>query len=324
VSPQSVRSRLVDRLPRLWALWGASRPSQVALVVLVYLLGTGMSTAGPPLVTGSASMATPSVVVDSAFASQVIVGAVPLLPVTVTIHYANEYADVDTDALTDRTPFSGGSGALTRTELPRSFLRRATVAGFCVSAVTIAILAGAGRMTPATAGLLVVALLAGLAYSLPPVALVRRGVGELVNAMLGGVALPVYGVAVVARPTVVAALATVPFAAVVGCNLLATHWPDRHADEQVGKRTLAVRWSPKQLRQAYVALVAVAALATGTLWVSGVLPGLVAGAHLSALPFLVWGRAALTRQRSPLPSVLAMVVLALAVTVAWWRVGLGP
>jgi len=324
VSPQPVPSRLVDRWPRLWALWAASRPSQVVLVVLVYLLGTGMSTAGPPLVAGPASATSLSDTIDPAFASRVLVGAVVLLPVTVTIHYANEYADADTDALTDRTPFSGGSGALARTELPRSFLRLATVVGFCVSVVAIAAVAVTGRVPPAAAGLLVVTLLAGLAYSLPPVALVRRGVGELVNATLGGVALPVYGVAVVARPTVAAALATVPFAAVVGCNLLATHWPDRRADERVGKRTLAVRWSPGRIRRAYVALVALAALTTAVLWVSGVLPGLVAAAHLSALLFLVWGRAAVTRQRSPLPSVLAMVVLALAVTVAWWGVGVGP
>jgi len=323
MSTRSVHSRLVDRLPRLWALWAASRPSQVALVVLVYLLGTGMSTAGPPLVAGPATAATPSDVAAPGFASRVLVGAVALLPVTVTIHYANEYADADTDALTDRTPFSGGSGALARTGLPRSFLRRATVAALSVSVAAIAVATTTDAVTPAAVGLLVATLLVGLAYSLSPVALVRRGAGELVNAALGGVALPVYGVVVVATPTVATALATVPFAAVVGCNLLATHWPDRRADERVGKRTLAVRWSPGGIRRAYVALVGVATLTTAALWVGGVLPTLVVAAHLSALPFLVWGRATLTRQQSPLPSVLAMVVLALATTVAWWSVGVG-
>jgi 1,4-dihydroxy-2-naphthoate octaprenyltransferase len=68
----------------------------------------------------------------------------------------------------------------------------------------------------------------------------------------------------------------------------------------------------------------VAAVATTALWVGGVFPAVVAVAHLSALPFLVWGRATLARQRSPLPSVLAMVALALATTAAWWRVGVGP
>ncbi|ELZ21130.1 UbiA prenyltransferase [Halosimplex carlsbadense 2-9-1] len=323
MSTPSVRSRLVDRLPRLWALWAASRPSQVALVVLVYLLGVGMSTAGPPLVAGTATAATPADVTAPAFASRVLAGAVALLPVTVTIHYANEYADADTDALTDRTPFSGGSGALARTGLPRSFLRRATVAALSASVVVIVVVAGTGWVPPTAAGLLVVTLFAGLAYSLPPVALVRRSVGELVNATLGGIVLPIYGVTVVATPTVATALAPLPFAAVVGCNLLATHWPDRRADERVGKRTLAVRWSPGRIRRAYVALAGLAALAAAALWVGGVLPTTVAAAHLAASPFLIWGRATLTRQRSPLPSVLAMVMLAVAVTVAWWSVGVG-
>ncbi|EMA36911.1 prenyltransferase [Halococcus hamelinensis] len=319
----SVRLRVVNRLPRLWALWAASRPSQVALVVLVYLLGAGMSTAGPPLVAGAATAATPADVTAPAFASRVLAGTVALLPVAVTIHYANEYADADTDALTERTPFSGGSGALARTGLTRLFLRGATVAALSLSAIVIAVVAGTSRVPPAAVGLLVAILLAGLAYSLSPVALVRRGAGEFVNTALGGVLLPVYGIAVVATPTGAAVLATVPFAAVVGCNLLATHWPDRRADERVGKRTLAVRWSPVGIRRAYVALAGIAGLTTAALWAGGVLPTTVAAAHLSAFPFLVWGRTTLTRQRSPLPSVLAMVVLALVVTVAWWNVGVG-
>jgi 1,4-dihydroxy-2-naphthoate octaprenyltransferase len=127
----------------------------------------------------------------------------------------------------------------------------------------------------------------------------------------------------VATPTATAALATVPFASMVGCNLLATHWPDRRADAAVGKRTLAVRWSPGRIRRAYAALAATAAAATAALWWGGVFPTPVAVAHLLPVPLLLRGWAVLTRQRSPLPSVLAMVTAALAAAVAWWAVGLG-
>jgi 1,4-dihydroxy-2-naphthoate octaprenyltransferase len=37
---------------------------------------------------------------------------VVVLPVSASIHHADEYADYETDSLTRRTPFSGGSGAL--------------------------------------------------------------------------------------------------------------------------------------------------------------------------------------------------------------------
>ena len=304
-----------NRLPRLWALLVAARPNQVALILLVYVLGIGMATTGPP-------MADASVALSRTVALRVLGGGAALVAVAVTIHYANEFTDHETDALTERTPFSGGSGALVRTGLPPSFLRSATVAAFAVSLVAMAAGAPLGLEPDALAVLLGV-LVFGLGYSLPPVAFVRRGVGEVVNAVLGGILLPLYGVAVVASPTSTTVLAVVPFTLLVSCNLLATHWPDRRADAAVGKRTLAVRWSPTRLRWTYVLLVVAAALATLWLWTGGVVPAAVALAHLTPIPFLVRGAVVLTRQRSPLPAVLAMVVLAVASAIAWWWVGVG-
>lgn len=128
---------------------------------MVYLLGVGLATAGSPLVAAEPTTNAQTRVPFGLLVSP-LSGAIPLVPVTITIHYADEYADNETDALADRTPFSGG------------------------------------------------------------------------------IALPLYGAAVVATPTPVA-LALVPHTLLVGCNLLATHWADREADAAVGKRTLAVR-----------------------------------------------------------------------------------
>jgi len=41
-----------------------------------------------------------------------IIGLIILISATLAAHYANEYVDVDTDSLTRRTWFSGGSGVL--------------------------------------------------------------------------------------------------------------------------------------------------------------------------------------------------------------------
>ncbi|MDS0259321.1 prenyltransferase [Haloarcula sp. S1CR25-12] len=298
---------VTDRLPRLWTLWSAARPSQIALIGLVYALGIGMARALTPA-------AVPW--------THVAVGGAVLVPVALSVHYANEFADVETDRMTERTPFSGGSGALERTGVSRGLLARASGAALAagVSGGVVGWLAGLVSTT-ALALLTGIAGL-GLAYSLPPVALVRRGVGELTNAVLGGTLLPLYGVAVVGRVSPATVLAVLPFTVLVGCNLLATHWPDREADAAVGKRTLAVRWSPRRLRGAYWTLAAVAVLVTVGL-AGRVLPVTVVTTQTLALPPLLWGGIVLTRQRSPFPAVAAMVVHAGASTAAWWWLALG-
>ena len=296
---------VTDRTPRLAALWLATRPSQLALIGVVYTLGVGMAT-----VLGSSTVPW----------RPVGVGAAILLPVALSVHYANEYADAETDRRTERTPFSGGSGALERTGVARSLLARASGVALAVGVTGGAVAWWVGVVSTTAVAFLVAIAVAGLAYSLPPVALVRLGVGEVTNALLGGTLLPLYGVAVVSSVTVTTVLAVVPFTLLVGCNLLATHWPDRDADAAVGKRTLAVRWSRGRLRTAYWAL-ATAAVVTTTALV-GTVPTAVVAAQTLALPPLLWGGVVLTRQRSPFPAVSAMVVHASASTLAWWWLAL--
>jgi len=73
-----------------------------------------------------------------------------LLATAASVHYANEYADHRTDALTDRTPVSGGSEALQTSGLGCSVLLRAGEAGLLVGGMV-------------TVGLVVTGLLDGLA-----------------------------------------------------------------------------------------------------------------------------------------------------------------
>jgi 1,4-dihydroxy-2-naphthoate octaprenyltransferase len=277
------------------------------LILVVYLLGAGMAANGPPFLTE-----------PPAGPTRLLGGWLALLPVAVTVHWANEYADADTDARTERTPFSGGSGALERTGLPASALGAPLAAGGVGSLGALAV--GWVALSPLAAGILAAVLVLGVVYSLPPLALVRRGVGEALNVALGALLLPLYGAALLGTPTAAAGLAVLPFCAVVGCSLLATHWPDRAADAAVGKRTLVVRWSERGVRRAYASLATGAALAALALWVGGLFPTPVALAHLLAAPFLLVGVRRITRQRSPLPSVSAMVSLAAASAGAWWLV----
>lgn len=245
----------------------------------------------------------------------------PLILVTLSIHYANECADYETDALTRRTPFSGGSGVLPAGRVPRSLAIRAAWGTLALgAAVTISGIA-LGKLHGATALILGVGAFGGWMYSLPPLALAWRGWGELGNALLGGILLPLYGYAVqTGRIDWEVVLGCVPFALLVFINLLATTWADRRADAQVGRSTLATRLPVTHLRGLY-ALAALLGYALLPLLVDRVLPREVALSGLLAVPLLFWGAARYTRIESPHPTVFAMVALLLLQLVAWFLIG---
>ena len=287
------------------ALAGMARLDQLALVCVVYAMGVlaGMDGTVP-------TAANP--------AGNVLPGLAALLAVALPVHYANEYADYETDALTTPTEFSGGSGALHATGLGRAFAGRALVAATGVA--VLALMAAAVAGLPGTAlALLVVVLVAGVAYSLGP-RLAWRGLGELTNALLGGLLLPLYGVAVVRSTVGVGAVSTfLPFTAVVFANLLATQWPDRRADASVGKRTLAVSQDVRTLRGLYVAAATLGV--GGVLVLAGVdrLPVALVGLATPTAVLLVVGASRYGRVESPAVTVYAMVALAFAyvIAIAW-------
>ena len=101
-----------------YVLWRMARPTHLRLIAFVYLLGATMAMA-----------------LGAAFDAQLLVfGLVVLLLVSSSVHYANEYADYETDALTQRTLFSGGSGALPGSTVPRRVALLTGAIGFPVAA----------------------------------------------------------------------------------------------------------------------------------------------------------------------------------------------
>lgn len=285
------------------ALVRMSRPDQLLLMGLVYAMGVGAA-----ITQGSGTVDPRSVVL----------GFLVYLPLAASIHYANEYADYETDQLTDRTAFSGGSGALVETDLTRALPKQAMTVTAGLAAVTITAGTIADVLSFSAVGLLVVIGLFGWGYSLQPIALAWRGLGEVDNAALGGIVLPMYGTVIVTGSVSLwAVVAFLPFGSAVFVNLLATTWPDRVADAQVGKQTLATRWSTARLRRLYgvglVALIMSTVMGFGT-----VLPPAVAAATLATLPVFGWAWSRYTSQESPTPTVVAMGCLAVGQTTAWW------
>jgi 1,4-dihydroxy-2-naphthoate octaprenyltransferase len=283
-------------------LFEMGRPDQVLLIALVYVYG---------VVVAVNDGAVPVL-------RDVVVSFLAFLPVVLAVHYANEYADYETDLRADRTPFSGGSGALARTDRPRSLPRRAAVASGVVAVPALALALVTDALGFSAFGLAIAIGLLGVEYSVGPLALVRRGFGEVANALLGGLLLPAYGYLVAGEtPSGSVLLVCLPFTFLVFANLLTTHWPDRVPDARVGKETLVVRWNRQKLRRTYWLVVAFAYGSLVVLGFTGVVPALAAALGLVSLPLSVWGGVRYTRRRSPFPAVAAMVSFAATQTLAW-------
>lgn len=277
-----------------------ARPLILISVVLVYALGVLIARAES----------------DTLNLSSAAWGLAALILVSISIHYTNEYADVETDKLTARTPFSGGSGVLARGDTsPLLALIGAWVTlilGVGVAFIGIAV----GTLNCSALILLLIGAFGGWMYSLPPLKLAWCECGEIDNAILGGLILPLYGVAAqMGGVSVSGLIACIPFTIFVFLNLLATTWADRCADAQVGKRTLATIHPPRRLRAVYGigAMVAI-----GLLFIT--LPLIVAAISLIAVPFAVWGWWTYTRRESPAASVITMIVLLIAQMMGWWVV----
>ncbi|RMF78720.1 MAG: prenyltransferase [Chloroflexi bacterium] len=248
------------------------------------------------------------------------VGLAALLLVSIGVDYANEYADVETDALTHRTLWSGGSGVLPQGSVPQHrvlFIARLLI-GLGLLTGLLATLSEI--LNAASLLLLIIGAVGGWVYSMPPLALAWHGWGELTNAVLGGLVLPLYGYTVqTATLTADVTLACLPFVCFIFLNMLATTWPDRHADAQVGKRTLATRWSAKHLRLLYIfaAILSYAILAA----LNSTLPREVLIASVPAIPLIVWAARGYTRGASPIATVIAMSTLLTLQMAAWFIVG---
>lgn len=277
--------------PMPWprALLLMTRPAQIVLIGLIFVVGVllalwrGADASGQLTTFGLALLL--------------------LVMASAAVHLANEVADEATDLLARRTPFSGGSGALEASGL-RSKVPRTLALTLSVVVVVVALVAR--PLSPAATVLLLLGLVGGLAYSLWPVAAMRRGWGEPLNAVLGAMLLPLYGVAVGAGGIApLDAVAFTPFLFVTFASVLATAWPDREADAVTGKRTMQVRLRPATLRR--IALGSVAAFIVSTLAsaLTGALPLALAG--LLVTPPLMLGLARYTKIRSPAANVAAMV-----------------
>jgi 1,4-dihydroxy-2-naphthoate octaprenyltransferase len=243
-------------------------------------------------------------------------GFVILIAAIMMAHYADEYSDVDTDSRTKRTIISGGSGVLMSKQVPRSLALNAAVASLGIAMILTAVGVASGVLYAVTGLIILLGLFGGWAYSMPPMQLIRRGWGELDNAILGGFLMPLMAFAshtseIPSR----AILWCVPVFLVVLANLLGIHWADMLADMQSGKLTLVVRlgsWTkplyPVLIASSYISVFAF----SGDLF-----PFEVAIAMAATLPLGIYSGFAFMRTPKPILGAVTMSAAMTAMAVGW-------
>lgn len=242
-----------------------------------------------------------------------LVGLLILVLATLMAHYANEYADVDTDTITRRTWYSGGSGVLPSGIIPvRWALWSALVLAVLTLMVTLLSFWG-GLLSIQGVILVLMGMIGGWFYSMPPLQLERTRWGEVDNALLGGYLMPL----IAYLPQVGVAgwdmvLILTPIFLAVLVNLLGVHWLDREADAQVGKNTLVVQLGDRILPWHLLLTVL---LYTSTLALLPLIPWQVVVSIFLTTPLALWAHLHF-KQHPEYSSILMMMVMIFA-AVGW-------
>lgn len=235
----------------------------------------------------------------------------------------NEWFDQETDRLNlNAGPFNGGSRVLVTGALRPGEVRWAMAA---VAALLVLALGGLAWALPPAAGfrVLPVAALAVLAtgYTIPPLKLVYRGLGELDVGFTHSFAAILCGAALqsghwhdakawlLGLPLFLATLAAITLSGI----------PDRPADRAASKRTLAVWAGSRRAAQAALGCVLAAAVC-GVAWLGlGLYGGSSGWWALLAVPHgLFLARAIRAHLRRGAPAVRMDALMALALTYLLW------
>ena len=211
-----------------------------------------------------------------------ILGQAWVTALQLSTHYLNEYYNAPADADNpNRTPFSGGSGALGEGRLPR---RVALFAGLACLAVvaSLSVLIVQSQPSPAAYLIMALAFLGAFFYSAPPVSLESSGYGELTTSILVAYLVPAFAfilqtgelhrlVAVTAFSLTLLHLAM----------LMAFELPDYATDMKHNKRTLMVRMGWQNGMLLHNVLILLAYVVLGLAAMFGLPPFIVLPAFLS-------------------------------------------
>jgi len=173
---------------------------------------------------------------------RMLLGYLIVLPAHLSVSFSNDYFDTEVDRHGVPGPFTGGSGILVESPELRPAARRIAIALiFCSLALGLLFMA----LYPEPIGFMAFVFagsLGGWFYSAPPLSLSYRGLGEITNALVGGLLVPGLGYLVMAGSlTAQGLLFAIPLTLYGMAFIISVEIPDMEADLLGGKNTLVSR-----------------------------------------------------------------------------------
>ena len=171
-----------------------------------------------------------------------ILGQITVWVVHMMTHFYNEYYDFDSDVLNEHpSPWTGGSRIL-----PKGVLEPKDSMLLAVLTTLLSLFLSFLMPSPATFWICLLAIILSWGYSAPPLSFCRRGLGELITAVVLNILTPVLGFLLqkgdlVPGRTKDFLLVLLPLAIIEFVRMMVMNMPDRDCDAEVGKDTLVVK-----------------------------------------------------------------------------------
>jgi 1,4-dihydroxy-2-naphthoate octaprenyltransferase len=176
-----------------------------------------------------------------------LLGQAWVIVLQLSTHFLNEYYNAPADQDNpNRTPFTGGSGALGPGKLPRRVALVSGLACLAVVASLTVLLISQVQPSPAAYLIMLLAFLGSFFYSTPPVSLESSGYGELTTSILVAFLVPAFSFVLQAGELHrLVAMASFPLTLLCLAMLISFELPDFGTDFKHNKKTLLVRmgWS---------------------------------------------------------------------------------
>ena len=157
--------------------------------------------------------------------------------------YLNEYFDAPGDQNnSNRTPFSGGSGAVGEGKLSRETVMWAALTALTVLASLTVVMINVVPLSPLLVTIVVLAFMGSFFYSTPPIRLVKTGYGELTTSILVANLVPIFAfVLQTGEFHRLLVMSTFPLTALHLAMMIVFEFPDYLNDIKYEKLNLLVR-----------------------------------------------------------------------------------